>query len=132
MLTTSLATEAGGHEMPRVVVYADYVRVLSRVGLSAVLVSPAHDGDDIDVLVDASCGLVLSGGEDIEPRRYGEEPIPDLYDVNPMRDAMEWHVLERALDADLPVFGSTARASWEDPHLRVLEAFADRVRGRSR
>lgn len=104
-LTTSLIKDGGGHHKPQVAIYANYLRVLNRVGLTAVLVSPAHDGDDIEALLDASAGLVLSGGEDVEPSRYGEEPIPDLYDVSPVRDAMEWCAVDAALDRELPVLG---------------------------
>lgn len=104
-LTTSLVQEGGGHRQPQVVLYANYIRSLSRVGLAAVLATPAHDADEIEALVDASAGLVLSGGEDIEPRRYGEEPIPDLYDVNPVRDSMEWRAVDAALERGIPIFG---------------------------
>ena len=104
-LTTSLNPEGGGHRQPQVVLYASYIRVLNRVGLTSVLATPAHDGDDIEALLDVSHGLVLSGGEDIEPSRYGEDPVPELGEVNPVRDAMEWRAVDGALERGLPILG---------------------------
>ena len=104
-VTTSLEREGGGHRQPRVTLYANYIRTLSRAGLGSVLATPAHEAAEIEALIDVSSGLVLTGGEDVEPGRYGEEPIPDLYDVNPVRDAMEWRAVEAALEKGIPIFG---------------------------
>ena len=104
-LTTTLDPRGGGHRQPRVAIYANYLRVLARVGLVPVLVTPAHEPEGVRALVRASSGLVLSGGEDVEPARYGEEPIPELGEVNPARDAMEWVALDEALDCGIPVLG---------------------------
>jgi putative glutamine amidotransferase len=104
-LTTTINPDGGGHRQPQVAIYANYIRVLSRVDLTSVLVTPAHDPADIAALVRASAGLVLSGGEDVEPSRYGEEPLPELGEVNPVRDAMEWRALDAALEAGIPVLG---------------------------
>lgn len=104
-LTTSLVPEGGDHRRPQVAIYDSYFRVMNRVGLTPVLVTPAHDADGVAVLVGLCRGLVLSGGEDVEPRRYGEEPIPGLDDVSPVRDTMEWRALDAALDRRMPVLG---------------------------
>lgn len=104
-LTTSTVPDGGDHRKPQVAIYANYIRVLNRVGLTPVLVTPAHQADDVAALVTASAGLVLSGGEDVAPARYGEAPVPDVLDVDPGRDAMEWRAVDAALDAGLPVLG---------------------------
>ena len=104
-LTTSLNPEGGGHRQPQVVLYANYIRVLNRVGLTPVLVTPAHDEADVRDLIGTTAGLVLSGGEDIEPHRYDQEPVPELQEVNPARDAMELRAVEAALEKGLPVLG---------------------------
>ena len=51
--------------------------------------------------------LVLTGGEDIEPRRYGEQPSDEI-DYMPFdaaRDEMELSITRAALDDDLPIYG---------------------------
>lgn len=104
-LTTTLDPQGGGYQQPQVTVYANYIRALARAGLNAVLVTPAHEPAAVDRLVATCNGLVLTGGEDVDPRRYGEEAMPELGEVNPRRDAMEYKALDAALERDLPVFG---------------------------
>ena len=48
-------------------------------------------------------GLLLSGGPDVAPWRYGEEPDPNLGSVDEARDALELGLLQEALARDLPV-----------------------------
>lgn len=48
-------------------------------------------------------GLVLTGGYDVDPARYGEERHPKVKFVDPERDAFELALLGPALDRDLPV-----------------------------
>ncbi len=54
-----------------------------------------------------SCdGLLLTGGHDVDPRLYGGEPNhPKIHDTNRRRDDFEFHVLEQALTAGIPVLG---------------------------
>jgi putative glutamine amidotransferase len=104
-LTTTIDPQGGDYRQPMVALYAAYVSALERVGLTPVLVSPAHSDGSIRQLVGACAGLVLSGGADIDPARYGEEPIPELGEVNRQRDGSEWLALEAALGRDVPVLG---------------------------
>src|SRR5437867_2895586 len=48
-------------------------------------------------------GLLLTGGRDVDPRRYGQEPAPEAQKPNAVRDRMEIGLLGEALDRDLPV-----------------------------
>jgi putative glutamine amidotransferase len=47
-------------------------------------------------------GLLCSGGGDIEPGCYGQPPHPDVYGLDPARDAWELALLR---EADVPVLG---------------------------
>jgi putative glutamine amidotransferase len=104
-VTTTLDPNGGGHRKPQVNLYANYIRALARVGLTPVLVTPAHEPEAIERLVASCAGLVLTGGEDVDPGRYGEDPVPELGTVNPGRDAAEWRALDTALARALPVLG---------------------------
>ena len=49
-------------------------------------------------------GLLLSGGPDVHPSRYGQEPDPEAgLKLRPELDDLEFRVLEHALSADMPV-----------------------------
>jgi putative glutamine amidotransferase len=78
-----------------------YVRAVHVAGGRAVLITP--DDPDTDVL-DNLDGLVLTGGADVAPARYGERPHQATY-VRPDRDTAEMLLLGAALETDLPVLG---------------------------
>ncbi len=47
--------------------------------------------------------LVLTGGDDVDPARYGARDSSGLCEVDPARDATEWRVLETALERCVPI-----------------------------
>lgn len=104
-LTTTVDRVAGSHARPAVFLYTSYIDVLEQIGLTPVLITPAHSAASIDALVDTCCGLVLSGGEDVEPARYGEEPSPALGAVEPTRDEMELRAVSCGLRREMPILG---------------------------
>jgi putative glutamine amidotransferase len=56
-------------------------------------------------LLDSLSGLLLSGGGDIASFYYGEEPGPDLNQVDPERDDWEIALVRAALSRGLPILG---------------------------
>jgi putative glutamine amidotransferase len=104
-VTTTMVPEGGGSKRPAIALYAIYLAVLERLGLTSVLITPAHSPRSVQLLLQRCSGLVLSGGEDVDPSRYGEEAIAELGMVNPARDAMEISVLGLALERELPILG---------------------------
>lgn len=59
-------------------------------------------GDDVDVK--SFSGLIISGGDDIYPALYGEEPQKGK-DYDRRRDSMEIEYIQYALDKNLPLLG---------------------------
>lgn len=104
-ITATIIPEAGVFRRPEIALYAVYVSVLEQQELAAVMLTPAHSGRSCRELLRHCHGLVLSGGEDVDPARYGERAMPQLGTVNPARDEMELAVLEQALERRLPVLG---------------------------
>ena len=49
-------------------------------------------------------GLMLSGGDDVTPALFGEQPHPRLGTVDPQRDAFELALIGEARARDLPLF----------------------------
>jgi gamma-glutamyl-gamma-aminobutyrate hydrolase PuuD len=85
---------------PAVLVPADYVRQVSGAGGVPVLLPPiAGDAEVLDRL-DA---LVVAGGADVDPARYGAERSPRTGPAQPHRDDAELALLAAALERDLPV-----------------------------
>ena len=51
-------------------------------------------------------GLLVTGGEDIDPSHYHREVDPEAgVEVNPARDALELPLLQAAMERDMPVLG---------------------------
>jgi putative glutamine amidotransferase len=86
-------------------VNAAYVRAVAGAGgvplILSQLMSPAHAG----VALDACEGLLLTGGEDIDPAHYGEPPSPALGAVDRERDRFELALFAAARARGLPVLG---------------------------
>ncbi len=75
--------------------YADAVRL---AGLEPVLIAPGAP-----LSITGCDGLVLTGGTDIDPARYGEAPDGTSSEPDPARDELEAILLAQASDTDLPV-----------------------------
>ena len=89
----------GTNEAQAAVLHMSYAQSVHRSGGRAVLITP--DDPDVDVL-DHLDGLILTGGSDVDPARYGEAPHPETI-VKPGRDDLEFLLLAGALERDLPV-----------------------------
>jgi len=100
---TSYAQEAtwGAWTLPAALVPLSYVRSVELAG-GRPLVVPPVDGA-VEETLDVLHGLVLSGGADIDPAAYGEEPHPETTMTHPHRDQAELTLLEAALARELPV-----------------------------
>jgi len=86
---------------------ADYVRAVYLAGgLPLVAVPPMECGDTAEAVAELCSlarGIVLTGGSDVLPGLFGEEPHPKLGAVNPVRDRFELALARAAMQADLPV-----------------------------
>jgi putative glutamine amidotransferase len=75
---------AGGYGVP-----GPYIDALRTAGARTAIVSPGEPGDP-EELLEPFDGLVLVGGGDVDPSRYGAEPDTDhLYGVETDRDDFE-------------------------------------------
>jgi len=63
---------------------------------------PLLDPGDADAMLDGMDGLVLTGGEDIDPRHYGLRAHPALGDVHAGRDSFELALVRAAMARRLP------------------------------
>jgi len=98
---SGLVRTDGGRE--RVALNVAYPRALREAGLAAVVVPPLLDARDAAAVIQATSGLVLSGGEDVDPARYGAAPHPALGPTAPARDAAELALIAAARDAGRPI-----------------------------
>lgn len=111
------AADNGGMSLPRIAMPArlsDAKGADARVALANAIFDDVAElvrAEDLDVVVvrdadlDGFDGLVLPGGGDVDPARYGGDPSAPLYDVNPAQDELDFGILAAALERGLPVLG---------------------------
>jgi len=87
----------------RAYVNSTYLHAIQQAGGVPVPLPPQLSPRALDVIVRELHGLLLTGGGDIDPARFGEAPHSTLYDVAPSRDALETAAVRMALDRPLPV-----------------------------
>lgn len=89
---------SGGFALPE-----RYVAALRRAGLFPVLLpGPPDPALSAEEALAPFAGLLLAGGGDVEPARYGAEAHPKVYGVDPDRDALEFGLVPTALASGLP------------------------------
>ncbi len=80
-----------------------YVQAVHRAGGLPLIIPPMFVEADSETLIARLDGLLLSGGEDIHPRHYGQSPEAWLGGVDESRDATELGLVHAALEAQIPL-----------------------------
>lgn len=81
-----------------------YESVLAAGGVPLVI-PPSTRVDGLVALLDRVDAILFSGGADLNPLWVGEEPIPQLGGVNPVRDEQELLLVRLAADRQIPMLG---------------------------
>ena len=82
-----------------------YMDGVNQAGGLPVIFPFSADERELDQLVDMCDGFLFTGGHDVSPEMYGEEPLGNLIDACKKRDVMEAFVLKKAIGADKPILG---------------------------
>jgi putative glutamine amidotransferase len=89
----------GNLELPKA-----YSEAIIRTG-GIPLILPTGIEDDVEQILSMLDGIVFSGGGDINPLLFNEEPHASLGEVTPSRDIVELKIASRALELDKPILG---------------------------
>ena len=95
-------TEHGEPPQREIALALQYTQAVEQAGGVPVIVPPLA-GATIDPLLDCASGLLLSGGPDIHPSAYGEEPDPQLGPAWPELDSIELAITRQALERGMPI-----------------------------
>ncbi len=80
-----------------------YVDVVRKAGGLPVLLPPGEK--NIDRLLNQIDGLILAGGGDIDPQFFNGRWHPKMYSVDLERDTFELALVDRAVNAQVPLLG---------------------------
>jgi putative glutamine amidotransferase len=83
-----------------------YIAAIQRAGGLALMIPPdAQLEDNPDEVLDVIDGLILAGGDDIDPSSYGADRHPQTKHTVPERDRAELALAKRAIERDIPLLG---------------------------
>ena len=94
---------AGGQD--RWFVKTPYIRAVVEAGGVPLLIPPTWDERLLALCLDRVDGLLLTGGVDVDPALYGQEPHAALGKVDREWDDLDVVAARLALERDMPVLG---------------------------
>jgi len=83
--------------------FDDYSQAVRFWGGAAVLIPAAQNRQTLQTILRRLDGLILSGGPDINPKFYGEQPLPGLEEIDEDLDRMELEATRIAFARNLPI-----------------------------
>jgi len=94
--------EIHGSRIAAQVATLPYVKAVRKAGGVPVVLPITVDPDEAFALVDRMDGVLITGGIDVDPSAYGEEPVPEVEETQPDRDAFEFAVARRVVERNVP------------------------------
>ncbi len=89
----------------RAYVNQDYVDSVLQAG-GVPLILPMNDQTETaNEMLKLCDGIILSGGHDVDPNLYGEEPLQKLGEICPKRDAFDIALYNSAIEQKKPILG---------------------------
>jgi putative glutamine amidotransferase len=82
----------------------DYVKAIDACGGVPVLIPPVKSETSIEEMAKLVDGLLLSGGKDLDPMFYGEQPV-GVWRIDPEKDVLEMSLAKAVLDRSIPILG---------------------------
>lgn len=80
----------------------DYIQAVIEAG-GIPIILPIGVDEDVSQIATKIDGLLLTGGGDIDPTLFGEEPHPNLGTISPGRDSVEPALIREVLTSNKPI-----------------------------
>ena len=80
----------------------DYMQAVLRAGALPLILPLTDDQETLDEACSRLDGLLLTGGADISPSLYGEEPLPVCGQTDPRRDRAEMYLVKKCVRENIP------------------------------
>ena len=101
-LTCSFRTDGGN---PQHYLNDSYIGTIRHFGGIPLLIPVLATAQELELLLGCCDGILLTGGDDLDPALFGESILNDTVAIAPERDAMEYAVLDLAVKRQMPIFG---------------------------
>ncbi|MFT8323253.1 MAG: gamma-glutamyl-gamma-aminobutyrate hydrolase family protein [Bacillus sp. (in: firmicutes)] len=81
----------------------DYQKAIAKNG-GLPIILPFVQEDLAEEMVEQCDAILLSGGEDVDPSMYNQDPHLDLGATIPLRDKVELKIIKAAMKRNMPIF----------------------------
>jgi putative glutamine amidotransferase len=105
LTTDTVSLPRHGVGRPGQALAEDYLAAVRAAGGIPVPVPSSAGADEAVEIATTLDGLLLTGGGDVDPRHFGEDPHPDLRTIDPTRDETEIALCRYARDEGRPLLG---------------------------
>ena len=102
LIGVSTSITVGAHP-ERAYVNSAYLHSIQQAGGVPVPLPPQLSARALETIAEGLNGLLLTGGGDMDPARFGEAPHPTLSAVAPSRDTLETAAVQLAVERSLPI-----------------------------
>lgn len=82
-----------------------YINAVLKAGGTPIILPILKNPEDIKNYVDIVDGIIFTGGEDLSPLYFGEEPIREVDEICYDRDTFEMELFKQAYEKAIPIFG---------------------------
>ena len=83
-----------------------YINAIKNAGGVPLVIPMTTDEAQLDAILNTITGLVMTGGEDVNPLKfYGEEPHPMMGEIAPARDDFDYILIKKAAEKGIPILG---------------------------
>ena len=102
-----ITTSRQKHQLgfPVIAISEAYVQAVSQAGGIPVSIPLGISGSQIQDLLSRLDGILLSGGGDIDPDRFGADPHPKVNFIDKDRDRVEIQLIQDAIQQEIPFLG---------------------------
>jgi len=84
---------------------SEYLRGIEEAGGLPVILPYTDDPDALDQCIEICDGILITGGQDVNPEYYHEQVKPTCGIINDIRDAQDRYLIMHAVNANKPLLG---------------------------
>lgn len=83
----------------------NYIRAVLMAGGTSVLIPVTSCDESIEDYIKLVDGIIFTGGVDLAPLYYGENPIKEVHSISAERDENELKLFEKVYGTNIPILG---------------------------
>jgi len=87
------------------VVVTEYIESIFAAGGIPVNIPMVENEEDYDSYIEVLDGILFTGGIDVNPYCYGEEPLRQINGISTAKDKYELGLFKKAYEKNMPIFG---------------------------